>query len=324
MDLSFASPIGALVALGIVLPVAALLLFERRARRVRSVLQIAHPRAGEHVLPAAALIAIGLLLALAATQPVLARMTPQRIRADAQAYVVFDNSVSMAASTGLNGPSRLDRAKRFALQLRAALPGIPVGVATFAERVLPHLFPSVDPGVFRSVVAESVQIAEPESPRIFSPGEVGTDLGSLAELGANGYFGPTATQKLLVVFTDGESVRAYPATLAAAFGGRSPVRTIFVRVWSSRDRIYLRDGRLDPNYRSDPTGEAVLDGLADAMSGHSFGENDLGAVIAQARADLGRGPLESQGVQRSRMPLAPWLVLAAVVPLGLVLRRRNL
>jgi hypothetical protein len=324
MDLSFASPAGALTALGIVLPVAALVLFERRARRVRSVLRLAPPSPGEHVVPAVGLIVIGLLLALAATQPVLARTTPQHVRADAQAYLVFDNSVSMAASPGPDGSTRLDRAKLFARRLRAALPGIPVGVATFSERALPHLFPSVDAAVFRAVVHESVQISEPQSPRQFSPGEVGTDLGSLAELGANGYFAPTASHRLLVVLTDGESVRAYPATVAAALGGRSPVRTIFVRVWDRRDRIYLRSGRLDPNYHPDPAGGALLETLAGAMNGRAFSETELQAVVKTAQEDLGHGPVESQGVQRSRTPLAPWLVLGAVVPLGIVLRRRNL
>src|SRR5207253_123101 len=190
---------GALTAFAVLLPVAALLLFERRAGRLRSMLRLPQPVARDHARSAAALVAIGVLLALAAAQPVLARTTPQRVRDDAQAYVVFDNSISMVAAPSQSGATRLDRAKLLARRLRAALPGIPVGVAAFSERVLPYLFPSADPAVFRSVVAESVQISEPLSPRTFSPGERGTDLGSLADLGANGYFAPSASHRLVVV-----------------------------------------------------------------------------------------------------------------------------
>jgi hypothetical protein len=219
---------------------------------------------------------------------------------------------------------RLDRAKRLAERLRAALPGVPVGVASFAERALPHLFPSPDAAVFRTVVDESVRISEPLSPRTFSPGERGTDLGSLADLGANGYFAPSASHRLVVVFTDGESVASYPATLAAAFGGPQPVRTIFVRVWNAADRIYFTDGRPDPKYRPDPGSRRVLEAIASTTSGQMFSEDAAHAIIRQARADLGRGPTKRSGELRSRTPLAPWLVLAAAVPLGAVLRRRNL
>jgi hypothetical protein len=324
MHVSLASPIGALTALATLLPIAALLVFERRAGRLRSMLGLAQPVARDHALSAAALVAIGLLLALAAAQPVLARTTPQRVRADAQAYVVFDNSISMVAAQPNNGPTRLDRAKRLAERLRAALPGVPVGVASFSERVLPHLFPSADPAVFRTVVNESVQISEPLSPRTFSPGERGTDLGSLVDLGANGYFAPSAARRLIVVFTDGESVTSYPGTIAAAFGGPRPIRTIFVRVWDAADRIYFSDGRTDRNYRPDPTGERVLQGLAGALDGRVYSESQLQGIIRTARDDLGHGPTTPRGDQRSRTPLAPWLVLVAALPLGAVLRRRNL
>jgi hypothetical protein len=324
MHVSLASPMGALTALATLLPVAALLLFERRARRLRSMLRLAQPVARDHARSATALVAIGMLLALAAAQPILARTTPQRVRADAQAYVVFDNSISMVAARTPAGLTRLDRAKRLAERLRAALPGIPVGVASFSERVLPHLFPSTDPAVFRTVVGESVQISEPLSPRTFSPGERGTDLGSLADLGANGYFGPSASHRLVVVLTDGESVTSYPATLAAAFGGRQPIRTIFVRVWDAADRIYFGDGRPDPNYRPDPTGERALLNLAGALNGRVYSESQFQGIIRTAHDDLGHGPAARRGAERSRTPLAPWLVLVAALPLGAVLRRRNL
>jgi hypothetical protein len=323
MDLSFASPVGALVALALALPVLALVAFETRARRVRATLGLPHPPARAHVPALVALVMIGVLLALAASQPVLARVTPRLVRSDAQVYVVFDVSLSMAASPGADEATRLERAKRLALQLRAALADIPVGVASFALRTVPHLFPTLDEAVFTGVVEESVQILEPPAPTS-RPGIRVTDLASIGELGKNAYFEPEATHRLVVVFTDAESERVFPESIAAAFRGPPRVRAIFVGVSEPSERIHLPDGEVDPIYRTDPTGARLLEELAAATDGEAFSEHDLRAITGRARTDLGQGRVTPQGRDRSRTPLAPWLVLAAAIPLGIVLRRRNL
>ncbi len=324
MDLSFASPTGALTALAIAVPLAALVAFERRARRLRAALRLPQPQARTHASSAAALAGLGLLLALAAAQPVLARTTPQLVRSDAQAYVVLDVSRSMEASLGAGGPTRLERAKRLAVRVRESLPGVPVGVASFTGSVLPHLFPTPREEVFDATVEESVRIDEPLPPKIFLPGERSTDLNSLGDLGANGWFSPVATHRLVVVLTDGESVPVFSGTVASALRNRPPVKTIFVRVSNASDRIALPGGRVDPNYRPDPGSRGVLEDLASATHGRVFSEDDVDAVVRRARADLGQGPAKHSGEVRSRTPLAPWLVLAAALPLGFVLRRRNL
>jgi len=126
------------------------------------------------------------------------------------------------------------------------------------------------------------------------------------------------------VFTDGESVTSYPASVAAAFGGRQPIQTIFVRVWDAADRIYFSDGRPDPNYRPDPTSERILQNLARVLNGRVYSESQIQGIVRAAQDDLGHGPSAQRGLQRSRTPLAPWLVLVAALPLGAVLRRRNL
>lgn len=323
MDLSFASPTGALIALAVTLPVVALIAFESRARRLRSALRLPHPSLRSHVPSLLALVAIGLLLALAAAQPVLARVTSRHVRSDAQVYVVFDVSLSMAASSGAAAPTRLERSKRLALQLRTALPDVPVGVISFALRTVPHLFPTLDEGVFAAVVEESVQILEPPAPSGSRPGIRLTDLASIAEL-EKGYFARAATHRLVVVFTDAESERVFPESIAEAFHGPPRVRAIFVGVSEAAERIHLPGGGLDPTYRTDPTGVRLLEELAAATGGEAFSEHDLNAIVGRARADLGRGRTTPQGRNRSRTPLAPWLVLAAALPLGIVLRRRNL
>jgi hypothetical protein len=322
MNLSFASPAGALIALALVLPVAAVIAFEARARRLRTILRLPQPPLRAHVPSLLALVAIGLLLALASAQPVLARVTPRLVRSDAQVYVVLDVSLSMAASPAASEPTRLERSKRLALQLRAGLADVPVGVASFALRTVPHLFPTLDEGVFAGVLEESVQILEPPAPTS-RPGLRVTDLASIGELGKNAYFAPEASKRLVVVFSDGESERVFVDAIAAAFRGPPRTRAIFVGVSEPTERIHLPDGGVDPNYRTDPLGARLLEELAAATSGEAFSEHEVGPIVGRARDELGSGRVEPQGRNRSRTPLAPWLVLAAAVPLGIVLRRRN-
>jgi hypothetical protein len=324
MGLSFASPIGALVVLALVLPLGAFAVFERRAQRVRASLQLPDPPMRTHRLAIVSLATIGVLLALAAAQPVLARETPLVIRADAEAYVVFDVTLSMAASATADAPTRLKRAKELALQLRDRLPELPVGVASFTQSTVPQLFPTADRAVFAGVVQESVQLWEPRPPGSFKPGTRVTDLESIAQLGGNGYFAPEAKRRLIVVFTDGESIQAYPERIAEGLRRGRGVKAIFVHIWGGTERIHLGDGRIDPSYLADPAGAQLLTELAAETDGRVFGEDDLSELVRRARDDIGAGPTMRQGVERSRTLLAPWLVLVAAIPLGGVLRRRNL
>ena len=71
MHLTFLTPLGALLAVGAVLPLGALLVYERRARRVRAVLGLDAPP-GRSLLPKAVAVAlVPVLLGLALAQPIL-------------------------------------------------------------------------------------------------------------------------------------------------------------------------------------------------------------------------------------------------------------
>jgi len=67
--LTFLSPSGGLVALAVVVPIAALLVAERRVSRARAVLRLAAPGGEGWRAMVVALAAIPLLLGLAASQP---------------------------------------------------------------------------------------------------------------------------------------------------------------------------------------------------------------------------------------------------------------
>ena len=323
MDLSFLSPLGALAALAAALPLGALVLFERRAGRLRARLRLPEPPPRVHAPVAGALVALGLLLALAATQPVLATTKPRQVRSDAQAYVVLDVSQSMQASLGPREPTRLERAKQLAIAVRRKLTHVPFGVVSFTDHALPHLFPTADETVFASVLRESVAINEPPPPDIFTPVERVTDLSAIAEMGSSGFFRPDVKRRLVIVLSDDESNTVFPANIAAAFRRRPRIDAIFVHVWDERERIYLPGGRVDPNYRPDPRSVDLVRSLASGTKGRSFAETDVNGIVGAARDDLGRGQTKARGEERSRSPLAPWLVLAGTVPLATVLRRRN-
>jgi hypothetical protein len=52
-------------------------------------------------------------------------------------------------------------------------------------------------------------------------------------------------------------------------------------------------------------------------------EGDTGALVSAARGILGTGPATKLREQRTRVSLAPFVALSALVPLGFVFLRRN-
>ncbi len=321
MDLTFLTPIGALAAFGAVLPLAALLASERRARRVRRALRLDGPPLRSRLATAVALALPPALLGLALAQPVLRSETTQRVRTDAQAFYVFDTSDSMRASSRPNGPTRLDRALRAALRIRLALPEVPAGVATMTDRVLPDLFPTASEQVFTATLDQSVGIDRPP-PKGFD--RRATTFAALDTFVGTDFFSPGIAHRLVILLTDGETAPYFPGDLHDAL--EQPPRTSFVivRFWRPNERIYYPDGGSDPGYRPDPASESDTRQLASVTGGRAFGESSLGSAIAAARRAVGRGPIESLGVGLHVVALSKWVALAALAPLLVLLWRRNL
>ena len=202
--LSFLTPVGALVALSAALPLVVFLLRERRGREIRGTLGLTDPAPGAGRALLAALIAVPVLTAFAAAQPVVDRATPKQERVDAEILFVFDTTRSMHAAAGVDEPTRFDRARRIANEVRAAFPEVRAGIGSLTDRVLPHLFPTSDGSSFRSTLARSISI---ERPPPVSYRTLATDLNGLAAVGQQGYFSPESSARLLIVLSDGESER---------------------------------------------------------------------------------------------------------------------
>jgi von Willebrand factor type A domain len=318
--LFFLSPPGALIVPAALAPLAMLVLSSRRARRIRRAMRLPQPSRRQLVLPIAALVAAAALLGLAASQPVLERTTAQRVRSEAEAFVVVDVSRSMLARRNLASRSRLERAKAAGAELRASLPGVRVGLASLTDRVLPHLFPSADEGAFQATLARAIGIERPPPSSSFASNA--TSLESLGMVASQRFFSPAAKHRLLVVLTDGESLPVAAAAVGRRFRRPPGIKTVFVQVWGADERVFTR-GVPEARYRADPSARSMLDALAAATGGSVFTDREIRAAVRKSRDVVGRGATVAESKQPTRLALAPYLALVTFLPLALLLWLRD-
>jgi len=322
VGVTFLTPVAALLALAAVVPLFVFAGRRQRAQHVRNALGLAEPSRRVWVPLAACLGLVPALIGVAAAQPVVTSARVLSERTDAEVFVVLDISRSMLASEAPNTPTRFERAREETLALEEALAEVPVGIASLTDRVLPHLFPTTDRRVFVATAKGSVGVDRPP-PRLGSSG-IATRLEAIGVLSRLKYFSPTAKRRVLVVYTDGESQPLSSRNaLAADFSRRPRVETIFVRFGSAKERIY-ETGVVEPGYRPDPAARTALQHVASLVRGRVFEEGQVDEVAAVVRSTLGDGPTRERRHEGSRFALMPYVVLAAVLPLGFVLRRRNL
>ena len=104
---------------------------------------------------------------------------------------------------------------------------------------------------------------------------------------------------------------------------RAGIQAVFLRFWGSGERVFT-NGEAEPQYRPQPESLAILESLAAATAGRTFDEADLTGAERQVHADLGSGKAEAVASERGhRLPLAPYLAAVAILPLGLLLWRRD-
>jgi hypothetical protein len=317
LGVSFLTPLDALFVLAAALPLAALMLTERRALRVRRLLSVAGSGRRALLPVAVALVLLPALVAVAAAQPVVVRDRLVSERADAQAFVLFDTSLSMRASAGAGQPTRLARAKRLALRLQRSLSDVPVGLASMTDRSLPNLMPTTDETLFDRTVRQSVAIDQPPPSQDYK--DRATTFDALIPLVESHFYAQGVQRRLLVVYTDGESAKLSPVL---RYTMQRRVAAVFVHVWDASERIY-NHGKADPHYVADPSSVASLNDVAEITGGSVFSETDPKAVARAARDAVGRANTRTHVDAYARIALAPWFVLAGVLPLGYLFWRRN-
>jgi von Willebrand factor type A domain len=320
MELAFLTPVAGLFALVALVPLLVWRSRERRLGRVRSSLHLDEPPRRSRLPVALALGTVCVLLALAATQPVIATTRKLPERTDAQVFVVLDTSRSMIASAGPGEPTRFQRSREIAVALRDALPDVPMGIASMTSGVLPHLFPTTDRRVFIATSEDSIDIERP--PPSYSA-TLATSLEGLGAIPTKNYFAPAAKKRVLVVLSDGESrPLENPAQFDEAFDKLPQIETIIVRLWDSDERIYLT-GVPEVGYEPDPASEAQLQEIADLIDARVISESEAGSLPDMVAEAVGTGPTTSREHEGRRRALMPWITLVAILPLGFVLRRRN-
>jgi hypothetical protein len=316
---SFLTPIAALFGLLAAIPLAVFVGRRRRAEHVRRALGLEDRPGRSWLVLALSLAAVPVLVGVAAAQPVItsARTVPQR--SDVEVFVVVDTSRSMLAASGADQPPRFERAREDIVALQDQLRDIPIGLASFTDRVLPHLFPTVDQRVFRETTREALGIERPPPSTSF-----GTNVTTLDALGAVptlAFFKPTIKKRALVVFTDGESQPV--ATLGSDFAGEPRVDVTFVRMGDASERIW-ESGVAEAGYTPDPSAGEMLAAAATAVDGRVLEEEDVSEAASAVRSALGPGPMTPRRIEGNREALMPYVALLTIIPLGFVLHRRNL
>jgi hypothetical protein len=319
MDVGFLSPAGALAALAVCVPLAALAWVEHRAGRVRAALGLERPGRSPLAVPLA-LAAVAALLALACAQPVAARKTTRSERSDVQVFLLVDISRSMLATGRPGGATRFDRAERIASSLRAAVPDVPVGLASLTDRALPHVFPTTDDAAFTSTLRRAMGVGRPPPQRVATRATALVVLGSLA---TTNFYADDVHRRVAVVLTDGETLPVNAQELVGVLADAEPVRFAFVRLGSSRERIFSPSGTPELQYRADPNALASLRTLARAIGATSFEEEEAGAAARWLRDAVGTGPTQGETARERTVPLAPFAAFAALIPLGIIVRLRH-
>jgi hypothetical protein len=320
VDLTFLTPASGLVALLVLVPLFALLRTNRLGSRLRAALGLVQPRRRSLAVPLTALVVTAACLGVAAMQPVVSEDEARRVRTDAEAFVVFDVSRSMLASKAAGEPSRLVRSKTAALKIRDALPTVPFGAASVTDRTLPHLFPTGDEDVFRATLEKAIGIERP--PPVHSLLRRVTSLESLGAVATQSFFSPEAKRRVLVVFTDGETLPGTRARLGPLFQRPPGISTVFVHVWGREERVYIRRTP-EIGYRPDPSSRESLDRIAQGVGGLVVSERELSKATQRVSRLLGDGPTVVEGQKRRDVPLAPPIAAAAFLPLALLLWRRD-
>jgi von Willebrand factor type A domain len=320
LGVSFLTPIDGLFVLAAAVPLAALLRTEQRADRIRRLLRISGPSRRNLIPVVASLVLLPALIAVAAAQPVVVRQQLVNERADAQAFVLVDTSLSMTASGGVGKPTRLERAKRLAIRLQHALSDVPMGVASMTDRSLPNLLPTTDRTLFERTIDQSVQIDSPPPSQLYKGRATTWD--ALIPLVESHFYSQGVQRRLLIVLTDGEATKISPLLQASI---QRRVTPVFVHVWEPGERIYRAGGKVDPKYVADPTSTAALDEVARITGGtQAYQETDFNAIVHASRNAVGRAGTQARIDAYARVALAPWFVLGGILPLGFLLWRRNL
>ncbi len=238
MSLSFLTPTAGLVGLVGLLALLVLRSAVRRSEALCAVLGLDPDRRRRTLRESLPLVAIALLLAFSAAQPVVSTRQAREGREGVEVIAVMDVTRSMLARRSPTEPTRLDRARAFSKRVRAQLTDVEFGVASITDRVLPHLFPTLGVNSFAATIDRAIGIERPPPDR---RSRRATALGALADMPRLNFFSNDSYRRILLVVTDGETLPVDLATIRTRLvNGR--VATIFVHVWRHDEAVFESRG----------------------------------------------------------------------------------
>ena len=109
---------------------------------------------------------------------------------------------------------------------------------------------------FNATLDESLAVDRPTMSLAYGD-SLGTKIGALADLVTGNYFEDAAKKRVVVVFTDGETLKERLSTLPARFKD-GHLRVFFFHYWRPDQRVYNAAGQIIPAYLPDPNTTAVL------------------------------------------------------------------
>ena len=328
VSLHFLTPKGALLGLLVLLPLAAFLAISRRASGVRQALGVPDVSESARVVPLVAVVAVGVLLGLAAAQPLIERSSERKVRSDAEAYRRPGRHALDARPAEPPGTDA-HRAREAGGRAAAGDAAGRQGRRRIADQPgpaapLPERRPGRVPGDPRQVGRG--RAARAGTGFIIAPGQVSsrnaTVLARARRHGDAGLLLPEARKRVAVVLTDGESPDVGADRVASSFR-RAGIHAVYLRFWGSRERVFT-NGDAEPQYRRSAVGcDPWVAPGRDRRPRRSTRPTSRGPS-GRSTGTLAPVAAEAEATERGhRLPLAPYLAAVAIPSAGLLLWRRD-
>lgn len=233
--------------------------------------------------------------------------------------VIFVMDVSRSMLAGDATPSRLERAKQFALDASEALDGDRVGLVDFAGAPAMRTPLTLNYAAFR----QAVQNLEPKA-----AARGGSMLGEAIRMAANSFPAGDKGAKAIIVLSDGEDMDSNPADAAKEAFEELGVRTFTVGIGDSRDgaripvtgtdgqrRYLVHDGQEVWSKMNPDTMRDIAQAGGGAFVPAGTAQLDMAAMYRESLGNLDRIDQESSLVKR-QTPRFQWFAAAALVLLS--------
>ena len=231
------------------------------------------------------LILVGLgLMILALARPQYGSELIKVKSTGTEVMIALDASLSMLA--GDFYPTRFDKAKRQIITLVDNLPGKSIGLIVFSGQAFVQCPLTVDHGALRMFLdVASVGIIS----------DTGTDLEKAIEKAAESFSEDSPADKVVVIFTDGETQVGDPAAAAEKYKNQFRIFTVGVGTGQGEPIPMRGPGGSIEGYKKDENGETVISKLNEHLlqeitsitGGSSYrstpGEQELKTIIQKIK-----------------------------------------